>query len=145
MRSTNLSYDTLNSGQATKKWTLDILRARQDVELALGRFGYTSLIVDERDATEATNSQRASPNAEEEKRNVGRELMFISGNGKTLDRKQIESLASQTDVSRELIDAWVGVMNDAEKFRSSDSLRRLFLTIDVAVININLLINHNII
>ncbi|KAI3715638.1 hypothetical protein L6452_22624 [Arctium lappa] len=263
-----LNVDTLNSGQATKKWTLDILRARQDAELALGGFGYTSLIVDERDATEATNSQRAAPNAEEakEKRRqgtyqqnppdepmvtplvvsksvhvcdvatpsegtnksattvhhqqllptsddaisdtpgsldiqkdkgkavisrtscnegqgegtnsdkqlktfadfvapsfnlgispprplnemvqrhiekekgnkrlirLGEKCVHRTCNGRyhsrfrwrkhTLDRKQIVTLASQIDVSREVIDAWVGVMNDAEKFRSSDSPRR---------------------
>ncbi|KAI3746874.1 hypothetical protein L6452_09316 [Arctium lappa] len=63
-----LNVDTLNSGQATKKWTLDILRARQDVELALGGFGYTPLIVDERDAT------KAAPNAEEAKEKLSKSV-----------------------------------------------------------------------
>ncbi|KAI3692588.1 hypothetical protein L6452_32406 [Arctium lappa] len=63
----NLNVHTLNSDQTTKKWTLDLLRARQDAELAHGGFGYTPLIVDERDATETTNSQRSAPNVEEAK------------------------------------------------------------------------------
>ena len=67
------------------------------------------------------------------KLNSYRETLFEIKDGKIITRAQLQTLAGESTIAIEVINGWVNVLNEEEKYRSPNSPRRLFLSTDVAV------------
>ncbi|KVI07904.1 hypothetical protein Ccrd_013731, partial [Cynara cardunculus var. scolymus] len=64
---------------------------------------------------------------------VTSDKFVVTPNGRTLTRKAMQSLASQSVVCRDVLDGWLTVLNREERLRSHDSSRRYFYPTDVSM------------